>query len=87
MERISNNLAIDLAVRLANTRAVWISTMRFLVDRGVLTEADMTEMRDCCLDASADFAIAGNGLKREFGLAGVRDMSALFESVLRIQPA
>ncbi len=87
MERISDNLAIDLAVRLANTRTAWLCTMRFMMDRGVLTGADMEEMRDVCIDAATEFAITGDGLKREFGLAGIRDMDALFKNVLRAQRA
>lgn len=83
MERISENLAIDLAVRVANTRTAWLCIMRFLLHRGFLTEAELKSMRETCLDAAADFAASGDGSRREFGIAGMRDLDGLFRNVLR----
>jgi hypothetical protein len=87
MERISENLAIELAVRLANMRTAWLCTMRLMVDHGFLTESDMEGMRDHCMAAAKEFAMSSSGLKREFGVAGIRDMDGLFKSVLRMHPA
>ena len=86
MERVSANLAIDLSVRVANTRAAWLHTMRLMLDRGLVTEADLASMRATCLDAAAEFAIGGEGLPREIGIAGMRDMDALLAGVTRQEP-
>jgi hypothetical protein len=81
MEHLSKQAAIDLAARVANGRAVWTHTISLLVERGLLSAADIARMRGHMIDAAGTFAASACGEQRAFGLAGIKDADRLFQGV------
>lgn len=86
MERVSREVAVDLAARVANIRSLWLCTVTLMLDRGLLSKADVEWMREHCIETALAFSTSGDGLKREFGLRGVDDVAALFTMILPEQP-
>ena len=82
MECVSKQVAMDLAVRVANARSLWMCTVTLMLDQGLLTKADVAWMRERCMEAALVFAASKDDLRREFGLKGARDVADLFRTLL-----
>ncbi len=84
MEHVSEQLAMDLAVRVANTRTAWMCTMSLLLERGLLSADDMDAMRERLLGAARSFAASPSARKRAFGIEGIKDVEGLFRGVINM---
>ena len=82
MECVTEQAAMDLAVRVANARSLWLCMVTLMLDQGLLTNVDVAWMRERCMEAVLAFAASGDDRKREFGLRGARDVADLFRTFL-----
>ena len=81
MEQVSEQLAMELAVKVANTRTVWTCTIGLLLERGVITPRDVLLIRERLLDGARGFAASPRPRKQAFGIEAMKDVEGLFRGV------
>ena len=81
MEQVSEQLAMELAVKVANTRTVWTSTISLLMERGVITPHEVLSLRERLLTGARGFAASPSARRRAFGIEAMKDVESLFRGV------
>ncbi len=82
MEQVSEQLAMELAVKVANTRTAWTCTIGLLLEHGLVSPHEVLSIRERLLHGARKFAASPSARKSAFGIAAVKDVESLFRGVV-----
>ncbi len=63
-------------------RSTWICLMALLLRRGLVTDADVEDIRDQCMEVAERFTASDCALKGEFGTACMNDLLGMFRPLV-----